>query len=109
MSWSVVVQILSGVALFAGLVAGAVLFYKALSRRDTQQKVFKQFLLMEFVLLITAACGFILLWGWPKSISGFIILSVLMAFLANLPMAILVKLFMLVFPCRGNENDKDSS
>lgn len=97
MSYSQIVQVLAAIAVLAGFIASITIFYKALANRDKQRKVFLQFLLVEIILVIAAGFGLILVLGLPKSIIGFGVVSIFVGSLANLPVAIITKIFILIF------------
>jgi len=90
------VQIIMGGALLTVIVIGIVIFVKALLS-ETKSGVIKKFILIESLLTIGCAGTFILFGGWPKQVVVLIICSILGAFLANIPIVILVKLFQIIF------------
>ena len=90
------VQIIMGGALLTVIVIGIVIFVKALLS-ETKSGVIKKFILIESLLTIGCAGTIILFMGWHKHVEVLIILSVFGAFIANIPIVILVKLFQLIF------------
>jgi hypothetical protein len=106
MNMGLLVQIIMGGGLLIVLAIGIIIFAKTLLNKN-QGGVIKKFILVESLLTLVVAGTFILLSGWPTSFSGLIICSIGIAFLANLPIVLLIKLYQLIFRRgKGNQEQK---
>ena len=90
------VQIIMGGALLTVIILGIIVFIKSASQKGGKSSILK-FLLIELLLVICSAVFLYVLSTPPVSISGLIIISIGLAMLANLPMAIIAKLIQVFF------------
>ena len=88
--FAMLVKIFCLVAVGAAGCLPILVLYKVLAPEGERPK-FLKFLAIELVLLVSVPLLFLAFVGPPESISGFIIMSLVLTLLANLPAAIVVK------------------